>query len=277
MLVVMQLVFSVLFMCFAGAVYTFQGQWRAKANQLTNQLADAEQNITDANEERDRIRTDLEARAKAAEDARGTAQAELANALTAAQQLTGQLRDAETERQKAIADSQVATTEAAARVVESNALNQEVQSLRTRIAELRLELQSQEGTLLDVQGKLAGAEESESQLLERIADQNDLLRANGIDPRATVTPGSVPEQVEKVDGFVAKAQRNATRSQELVEITVGSDDKIYKDMTLIVFREDKYICQMRVMKVYPDTAVCVVREATRYGSVQVGDNVTTKL
>ena len=66
-------------------------------------------------------------------------------------------------------------------------------------------------------------------------------------------------------------------TQELVQITVGSDDKIYKDMTLIVYRGAKYICQMRVMKVYPDTAVCVVQESTRNGLVEVGDNVTTKL
>ena len=31
MLIVLQLVFSLLFMCFAGAVYSFQQSWRAKA------------------------------------------------------------------------------------------------------------------------------------------------------------------------------------------------------------------------------------------------------
>lgn len=277
MLIVMQLVFSILFMCFAGAVYTFQGQWRATATTLTNQLADAEENIKDAKEKYDRDTKALTDRAKAAEDERGQAQALLQNAQTEAAQLRGQIDDVQLQADKAIADSQVASTEAAARVVESNALNKEVQSLRVRIAELRQELQLREDSLLDVQGKLASAEEMEEQLLGEVADLNDILRANDIDPRARVTPGSVPQQIEKVEGKVTAAVRNASRRQELVEITVGSDDRIYKDMTLIVYRDDKYICQMRVMKVYPDTAVCVVHESTRNGLVQEGDNVTTKL
>ena len=37
MLIVMQLVFSILFMCFAGAVYTFQGGWRTKGLALQSQ------------------------------------------------------------------------------------------------------------------------------------------------------------------------------------------------------------------------------------------------
>lgn len=277
MLIVMQLVFSILFMCFAGAVYTFQGQWREKANTLTERVAVVEQQYKDEKEKHDSDVLRLTERAKDAEDRQGEAEAQLQNAQVAAQQLEGQLDDVQLQRDKAIADAQVASTEAAARVVESQALNKEVQSLRIRIAELRDQIQGIEDELLDGQGKLAGAEEMEEQLLAEIADLKDLLRLNGIDPRIRLADGQAPDQIERVEGKVKDKFRNSNRTQELVQITVGSDDKIYKDMTLIVYRGAKYICQMRVMKVYPDTAVCVVKESTRNGLVEVDDDVTTKL
>lgn len=277
LLIVMQLVFSILFMCFAGAVFSFSGQWKKKAEDTIDQLEVSRQQTVDAQEAHSQDIKTLTERAKAAETERDEARAQIDNFVTEAANLTAKLAAAELERDKAIADAQVASTEAAARVVESNALNKEVQSLRSRIAELRLELQSMEDNLLDVQGKLAGAREMEEQLLTQVARLNDLLRVNNIDPRVAVIAGDVPDQIEKVDGVVEKLARNQSRTQELVQINIGSDDKIYEDMRLTVYRGDKYICQIRVIDVYPDMAVCVVDESTRNGLVQVGDNVTTKL
>ncbi|MEQ9406585.1 MAG: hypothetical protein RIK87_02625 [Fuerstiella sp.] len=277
MLIVMQLVFSILFMCFAGAVYTFQGQWKKQASSLQAKLDVAETQTRDAKAAHDRDIKVLTDRAKEAEAERDNAQAKLEDAETRARTIQEQLDAVMLERDKAIADAQVATTEASARVVEATALNKEVQSLRSRIAELRQELQVMEDKLLDGQGRLADAREMEEQLLVEVANLKDLLRLNDIDPRTVVSPGDVPQQIEKVDGFVDETLRNQARNQELVKITIGSDDKIYEGMTLTVYREDSYICQVRVMKVYPDIAICVVNEKTRNGLVQVGDNVTTKL
>ncbi|MCA9049306.1 MAG: hypothetical protein KDA89_11295, partial [Planctomycetaceae bacterium] len=99
---------------------------------------------------------------------------------------------------------------------------------------------------------------------------------NDIDPGQAIV-GTVPAQVDKVDGVVQRTTRTKSRDQELVEITIGSDDKVFENMTITVFRRDRYICQARVVKVYPDTAICVVEEATRQGNIERGDNVTTKL
>lgn len=277
MLIVLQLVFSILFMCFAGAVYTFQGQWRKQAVSLQDKLSVAQQQVADAKDAHDRDIKTLTDAQKVAETERDNVKAELDAARIQAQTIQEQLADVMLERDKAIADAQVASTEASARVVEANALNKEVQSLRVRIADLRKELQSKEDLILDREGKLADAEEMEEQLLTDIAGLKDLLRLNGVDPRTPVPAGSVPQQIEKVDGFVHDSRRNRARTQELIEITIGSDDKIYKDMVLTVYRDADYICQARVIEVYPDAAICVVEEKTRNGLVQVGDNVTTKL
>jgi hypothetical protein len=62
-----------------------------------------------------------------------------------------------------------------------------------------------------------------------------------------------------------------------VEISIGSDDGIGPKMKLIVFRGSRYICEIEITDVYPDMAVGRVIEETRNGSIERGDNVTTKL
>ena len=230
-------------------------------------------------EQRDKAIQDSEQQLTAVESERDNAVAKLGEEKDRADNLAAQIQGFQTARDNARNDADLASTEAAARVVESNVLNKEVQSLRDRIAELRQQLQVTEDQVLDLQGKQAGAKEVEEQLLDEVARLKDLLRLNDIDPRTPVSPGSVPEQIEKVYVFVKRSYRNITITQELVQITVGSDDRVYKDMILTIYRDDQFICQARVMKVYPDTAVCVVIESTRNrnGSIQEGDNVTTKL
>lgn len=276
LLVVMQLVFSILFMCFAGAVYTFQGQWRNAALAAQKKAADTAQQVEDANAARDREVKFLENEKKQAEADRDQFRAQIDNLRVQAETVEKQRAAAEQERDKAMAESDVATSEAAARVVESAALNKEVQSLRSRIAELIKEIQDTEDQLLAKSGEVASAIEMEEQHLSEIGRLKDLLRLNDIDPEQAIV-GTVPGQVEKVDGFVERTQRNQARTQEFVKITVGSDDKIFEDMMLTIFRKNNYICQARVVKVYPDTAICLVDETTRQGLVQRGDNVTTKL
>lgn len=48
-------------------------------------------------------------------------------------------------------------------------------------------------------------------------------------------------------------------------------------MKLVVFRRNKFICEIEITDVYPDMAVGRVIEQTRNGSIERGDNVTTKL
>jgi hypothetical protein len=48
-------------------------------------------------------------------------------------------------------------------------------------------------------------------------------------------------------------------------------------MRLTIYRGAKYVCQIEVTEVYPDVAVGRVIEETRNGTIERGDNVTTKL
>lgn len=276
MLIVLQLVFCILFMCFAGAVYTFQGAWRDKAKSLETQLDVAQKSTEDANSSRDREKKQLQALLDQAISDRDIVKAQLQSAQSAEADNRALLAQAEQERDKALADAEVASTEAAARVAESAVLNKEVQSLRGRISELIDRTRQTEDSLLDLQGRLASAVEREEQLLADNGNLRDQLRSNSIEP-GQFGDANFTDLIERVDGFVEGSTRNQARTQELVQITVGSDDKIKKNMSLIVYRGGDYICEARVIKVYPDKAICVVNESTRTGLIRRGDNVTTKL
>ena len=276
MLIVLNLVFCILFMCFAGAVYTFAGAWKDQATDLEGRLEVAQKATEDANSARDRETKQLQALLDAAASERDLVKAQLQDAQTADASSRAQLAQAEQERDKALADAEVASTEASARVAESAVLNKEVQSLRNRINELIQRTRKTEDSLLPLQGQLASAEEREEQLLADNGQLRDQLRSNDIAPGEFGT-SSTEKRVARVDGFVEGSILNQARTQELVQITIGSDDKIRKDMALIVYRGGNYICEARVIKVYPDKAICVVDENTRTDRIERGDNVTTKL
>ena len=56
-LIVANLVFSLCFMCFAGAVFTFQAGWRDKANKTQTQLASANAQVADLQGQKDLLTT----------------------------------------------------------------------------------------------------------------------------------------------------------------------------------------------------------------------------
>jgi chromosome segregation ATPase len=276
MLIVMQLVFSILFMCFAGAVYTFQGQWRTHAMAMEQKVQVADGQVDDAIEERNRAVEAFTAEVDELKTLRDNLKAEQRANADKVDQATKLLAASQLERDKAVSDSEVATTEAAARVGEATVLNREVQSLRNRISEMLDEAQAVEGKVLSLSNKLAEAEDKEEQQLTENSRLKDMLRFHGVDPRVQMI-ADVSAEKDKVDGFVTKTQKAKAQNQEYVQITIGSDDRVYKDMKLILSRGAKYLCEARVISVFPDYAVCVVVEETRQGLILEGDNVTTKL
>ena len=111
MLIVMQVVFSILFLCFAGAVYTFQGQWRNKADSLASQLDDTQKQVDDAKASHDRDKIQWAADLEKMKTERDNFRAELENAHLEARTNQALLAAASLERDKAMADATVATTE----------------------------------------------------------------------------------------------------------------------------------------------------------------------
>jgi hypothetical protein len=275
-LIVLQLVFSLCFMCFAGAAYTFHEGWKAKADGLQSKLNNTDQQLADQVSQRQQETSTLNADLTAMKTLAATAQAKVTGLETDIAQAIGSLANAEAEREKYRADLAVAQQEATARIAETNEARSENLRLNDRLVEGISVRRTLEDELLDKQGKIDDAIQREQQMLAELARLRGLLRVNRIDPSDAIV-GPVPPAVEKVTGKVTAAKKNESRSAELVTISIGSDDNIAKGMRLIIFRGAKYICEMLVTEVYPDVSVGRVIEETRNGNIERGDDVTTKL
>lgn len=275
-LIVLQLVFSLCFMCFAGAVYTFQKGWRDKAEASARQVIDLQKSLSDQQAARADEKTRLEADKKTLQDDSGNKTAQINQLTNDLGQARAGLAAAEQERDKYLADLLVAQQEATARITETTVARSEINTLREQINAGIAQRRSLEDQNLDRQGKIDEAAEREQQMLKEISRLRDLCRVNRVDPTEAVV-GPIPAAIVRVDGVVRQSRRNASRSAELVEISIGGDDGIGQKMKLIVFRGSRYICEIEITDVYPDMAVGRVIEETRNGSIERGDNVTTKL
>ena len=253
-LIVLQLVFSLCFMCFAGAVYSFQKGWRDKAEASAKQIVDLQKNLSDQQTARASEKAALEADLKKEKDRADLAEAQIGRLDVDLQQARASLASAEQERDKYQADLIVAQQEAEARIAETTESRSEIKALRDQLNSGLAQRRTLEDQNLDRQGKIDEATEREQQMLKEIGRLRDLCRVNRIDPSEQYA-GVVPAAIEKVDGVVRQSKKNSSRSAELVEISIGSDDRIEKKMRLIVYRGSRFICEIEITDVYPDMSV----------------------
>lgn len=276
LLVVLQLVFSLLFMCFAGAVYTFQQSWRTVAVTAQDAVKQRDSQITEL---KDQQTQELDALKKETVDTKNRAdeaEAALTQLRGNVQTLQGQLAQAQQERDKHLADLQVAQAESDSRIAESMELRAETKRLRDTNVQQITDIRDKEDRNLELSGLVAEAREREVGALKEIGRLQDLLRLNKIDPRQSVA-GPVPAEITRVDGKVKATMQTASGSAELVQISIGSDDAVVPDMRMFVYRGNQYKGEIRITDVHADTAVGVVVERTRNGIIEGGDDVTTKL
>ena len=274
--IVAQLVFSLCFMCFAGAVYSFQAGWKGKALAAEKKWEDLNASYDELQVKKLDLEKSLTANIAGWKTRAEGAEAKVTQLDTDLKQAVGSLANAEQQRDKHLADLAVAQQEAQARITETTDSRGEIKRLRDQASEAIATRRQLEDTNLDLNGKLAVSDERTQLLLERVGRLRDLCRANKVDPDAVIA-GPIPPAIEKVDGVVKDARKNGSRSAEHVQISIGSDDGISQKMRLIIYRNAEFICEIEVTEVYPDAAVGRVLEETRNGTIERGDNVTTKL
>jgi hypothetical protein len=279
-LIVANLVFSLCFMCFAGAVYSFQAGWVQKHEKAAAQVASTKSQLDDAIKQKDDQKTKFDKDLLDQKMRADNAEAKVNGLEQNLKQSIGNQANAEKERDKHLADLVVAQKEAQARITETNDARAEIKRLRDQNNDAIAIRRGLEDKNLQMEGQLAEASSRETQFLKEITRLNDLLRLNKIDPRDPII-GPVPRVVQKVDGKVEESRKNASRSQEHVLISVGSDDGVFKGMQMTVYRttddgKANFLATIQITDVYPDKAVGLVVEETRNGIIGRDDYVTTK-
>jgi hypothetical protein len=276
-LVVMHLLFSVLFMAFAGAVFTAQKNWRADSEAKATQLAKAQADLRDASTQLQDL-----------QNQKAATEADLNNKIT---QLSGEATSLKNENQSLDAEnkqllasldavrtqSQLSADEAGERV-------QEAQLQRERNAELRTSRDQQVEqvrTLADevfgLNLRLTATRERYESLLRDNATMRSFLASKGLptDPKQMVVNTQPAEPLVAVVMDIRPGERGAS---ELVQISAGTDDGLEIGHRLTLFRDSKYLGQIELTYVTPDLAVgSVIPDLKAKNAViQKGDNATTK-
>lgn len=278
-LVVLHLVLSILFMAFAGAVFTAQKNWRNVATTQTAALAKATQKQKDQQAEFEKERTDTAAK--------------LAAQVNQIAQLTGEKTalgnqvtalDADNKRLNVALDgvrdqSALSTTEADERKKEADLQREKNAVLYQTREELIAGLQkaSDEKFAMDLQ--LQQLTEKHERMLADMATMKRYLSSKNLatDPKlmqAQVTPPP------PLDGLITDYRKDPKGGMEYVEISLGSDEKLNVGHKLTAFStEGKYLGQIRLTQVYPDKAAGIVvkEEKAKNVTIKKGDHVTTKL
>ena len=304
-LVILQVVFSLLFMTFAAGVYHVQTSWKEKAvgadgsGGYKKERDGARTSANDFQQQLSQYQSDMVAIVGEPEQINQLRQQKPAGKLigrihtleTDKVGLTQDLNTIKTEldtarverdTQRAIAD--VAVEEAKLRTEEAvkqrevnRALHKQrdenVEQIRAREDEL-FTLRIREQALLVRLEQLVDRQK----MLEKLARDHDL----DIDPKSLAARAGTPPPI--VDGLVNNAKKTNRNGPQLVEISIGLDDGILKGHTLFVFRmsdnnggKPKYLGKIQIVYLEPDRAVGTVVEAAKNGIIQRGDNVTTKL
>ncbi len=306
-LVVVQMILSVCFMAFAGAVYSFQEDWQTAYNtsqdevtKLSNQLNEANDTIRLMKADRDAdkgIEVDLakylqesdfdaltahiadpgvSGQLKQLASDLSAAEVELLRvnkALTAANE---ELKNQKEEFNQLQVKQDIKQQEAKERAVEAekykeiNAkLNEELNQAVVKQQDLRDQIFSK-----DTQLKQVAAQQTK--LLDEMANYVQAVNQAGIDIDEFVAASEPPPAVS---GKVVRT-RKSDGGVVLVEITIGSDDGIAKGHVLDVYNTDgrgKYLGQIQILYTTPDAAVGRVIDEVRNGKIRENDDVTTKL
>ncbi len=152
------------------------------------------------------------------------------------------------------------------------ALRQEVENLRLEIRQAQSDKDKSFSRAVELtdslnqsQSKLAEVKARHDQLDEQVKKLSNVLARNEIDPDEDKTP-------PRVDGIVLASDRGG-----LIEISIGSDDGLRKGHQLEVYRRDRYLGRIEVIRTDPDKSVAKIIPEFRKGSIQRSDSVATRI
>lgn len=274
-LVVLHLVLSIMFMAFAGAVYTAQTNWRTAQVKAVADLTKEKNRSNDMKAEFDKERAD-------------TAQ-KIAQLTDSVQKLSGQntaltaqvaTLDSDNKQLRKDVDQQrdlqaLASSEAIERKKEADLQRDKNSEMFRSREELVKNLNDTEDKRFALDVQLQQVSEKYEQLLNDYKIMKGFLASKELttDPKQMVVQTAPPPPVE---GLVTEVRKSERSSRELIEISIGSDDGLVVGHKLTIFRDGKYIGDVRLTLVQADRAVGYVK-LTKNARVTIGDHVSTKL
>jgi len=264
--VVLIFVMSLVFMAFAVAVYGTHQNWKEKAEAETKKVQAARTDLDTLTAEKTKLDEDLRKEIAAREQA-------LAKLETERAELQKQRDEAAKERDALMTKDQEAV--AALDTAQQNLarLTKEVDGLRTEIREAQGTRDKHFERVVEVtdqihqaQGEVKRLQERHLQLASQLAAQEQVLTAHGLSKDTPVD--GIPPQIR--GKILAISQDN------MVEVSLGTDDGLRIGHTLEIFRGSKYLGRLEILEAQPDRAVGKILPGFKKGAIQKDDDVATR-
>jgi hypothetical protein len=264
LLVVLIVVMSVAFMAFSVAVYSTHKNWmevitdpntgymvKLREQKEINQKLTEQ--VTKNQEEANLEKKALEDKVSKLETKRAALQGDVTTLAT-------QVADLKIETAKQLAALTTAQTTLDEKLKQVDSLRKDIASAQLERDENLAKYNQSQQDLNNATNQLTLLKEANTRLAKI------LLERQGISPEASVD--GVPP---KVDGVVLAIGRD-----NLVEISLGSDDGIHRGNTLEVFRANKYKGRLEVVQTSPDKSVAKIIPGFQQAKIERDDRVATR-
>ncbi|HVW01802.1 MAG TPA: hypothetical protein VHB77_15730 [Planctomycetaceae bacterium] len=276
---VVQLVFSICLMMFAGAVASVQTNWKKQAETYKASLDKKNGEYSTLEQNFKKYQDDMQVALNKETANAQTLQANNANLTAQVDSLTQQLDSFKATATQKGEIASISAEDDLERRREALALRE----LYKVAIEKKDELMREKSKLEDE--KFEQNVQIERQQAEYIAQLKenkrltDLLIAKGVNPNERIYDAVATPPAETVTGKVL-AVTKSKEGTEYIEISVGSDDGLVKGHQLYVYHtgdKPKYLGKIQLVFTQPDKAVGIVLDKTKNGIIEKGDRVSTKL
>jgi myosin heavy subunit len=265
-LVVLIFVMSLVFMSFAVAVYGTHQNWMAEAEKQENLVDIARNALTKAEEEQKKLEAELTREIDAREQALAKLETERKGLAAEREELVKE-RDALLVKDKAAVAALDTAQQNLAR------LTKEVMGLRTEIRAAQDERDKTFDRIVErtdqvhqLQGEAKRLAERNIQLAAQMASADLVLERHGL------------HRDMPVDGIppMLRGKVLAINRDNMVEVSLGTDDGLHVGHTLEVFRGSKYLGRVQVLRTTTDRAVGKIVPGFKKGVIQKDDDVATR-
>jgi chromosome segregation ATPase len=275
-LVVLHLVLSVMFMAFAGAVFTAQTNWKKAEGEAQKKREDADRQLKVQQGEYQKLLAE-----------RDQAKSEFENTI---QKLKGDNKRLEDETRTLTADNKqlrkevdqqrdqaaLTTTEATERKKEADLQREKNGDIYNSREDLEHKYSESLDQIFAKDLQMQVIREKHTQALADIATMKAFLASKDLttDPKQMVALITPPPPLQGRILDVLKPNRST--NMQYIEISIGSDSGLVVGHKLTAYRGDKYLGDLRLARVEADKAVCVVTFRAPNAVFKVGDEVSTK-
>jgi hypothetical protein len=264
--VVLIFVMSLVFMSFAVAVYGTHQNWKQEAEKQKNLVTIARDELAKAEEAAKQLEAEKQREIEAQKDTLA--------------KLEEQRKELATVREELVKERDALLIKDQEAVVALKAAQQNLERLTKEVEGLRGEIRTAQGErdksfervveltdqIHQEKGEVERLKERRLQLAEQLAAAELVLKRHGLDKDMPVD--GIPPMVR---GKVLAINRD-----DMVEISLGTDDGLRVGHTLEVFRGSKYLGRIELLHTTTDRAVGKIVPGFKKGIIQRDDDVATR-